>query len=141
MKKQKAMFTVDPNDYNGLLEIMKNYGDSEFPFSGKNEKGEETETHVCSDSITVITYQKNGWIRRNVYTNSDGDIISEELFDGKYEKPIGRPKADNPKGIKYSVRTDEETENKLLQYCEAEGITKGEAYRRGIELLLKQANM
>jgi hypothetical protein len=53
---------------------------------------------------------------------------------------MGRPKADKPKEIKYSIRTDEETENKLLRYCEAEGITKGEAYRRGIELLLKQAS-
>jgi hypothetical protein len=55
-------------------------------------------------------------------------------------KKMGRPKADKPKEIKYSIRTDEETENKLLRYCEAEGITKGEAYRRGIELLLKQAS-
>ena len=53
-------------------------------------------------------------------------------------KKMGRPKAETPKEIKYSIRTDEETESKLLRYCEEEGITKGEAYRRGIELLLKQ---
>nr|UVN00467.1 MAG: transcriptional regulator, RHH-like [Bacteriophage sp.]DAY52143.1 MAG TPA: Alginate and motility regulator [Caudoviricetes sp.] len=53
-------------------------------------------------------------------------------------KKMGRPKAEKPKEIKYSIRTDEETESKLLRYCEEEGITKGEAYRRGIELLLKQ---
>ncbi|WP_417342055.1 hypothetical protein [Evtepia gabavorous] len=84
MEKQRATFTLDPTDYNGLLGIMRDYGDSQFPFFGENEEGEDVEIHVCKDSITVVTYQKNGWVRRNVYTHSDGDITSEELFDGKY---------------------------------------------------------
>ncbi len=50
----------------------------------------------------------------------------------------GRPKADNPKAIQYSVRLDAETEEKLTLYCEEHGITKGEAIRRGIHLLLSQ---
>jgi hypothetical protein len=50
----------------------------------------------------------------------------------------GRPKADNPKGIRYSVRLDIETEKKLQQYCIEHGITKGEAIRRGIHLLLEK---
>lgn len=54
-------------------------------------------------------------------------------------KKMGRPKAEKPKAIKYSIRTDEETERRLEEYCTREDITKGEAYRRGIELLLKQA--
>lgn len=53
-------------------------------------------------------------------------------------KKMGRPKADKPKGIKYSVRTDAETERKIEAYCAAHGISKGEAYRKGIELLLEQ---
>jgi len=48
----------------------------------------------------------------------------------------GRPKADKPKDIRYSVRLDAETENRLQAYCEAHGITKGEAIRKGIYLLL-----
>lgn len=84
MGKQRATFSLDPMDYNGLLGIMKTYGDSQFPFFGENEEGEGVEIHVCTDSITVVTYQKNGWLRRNVYSHIDGDIISEELFDGKY---------------------------------------------------------
>lgn len=50
----------------------------------------------------------------------------------------GRPKADNPKDIRYSIRIDEETEKKLQDYCIQNGITKGEAIRRGIHLLLAQ---
>lgn len=53
-------------------------------------------------------------------------------------KKMGRPKAENPKEIKYSIRTDEATERRLKAYCEAMGISKGEAYRKGIELLLGQ---
>ena len=49
---------------------------------------------------------------------------------------VGRPKAENPKDIRYSVRLDDETEIKLQKYCEEHGITKGEAIRQGIHLLL-----
>ncbi len=52
--------------------------------------------------------------------------------------PVGRPKAENPKAIRYSIRIDDETEQKLHEYCKKHGITKGEAIRQGIHLLLKQ---
>lgn len=48
----------------------------------------------------------------------------------------GRPKAENPKNVKYSIRLDAETEKKLQEYCEEHKITKGEAIRKGIHLLL-----
>ena len=47
----------------------------------------------------------------------------------------GRPKAENPKDIKYSIRLDAETEAKLNTYCIKYGISKGEAIRQGIHLL------
>lgn len=50
----------------------------------------------------------------------------------------GRPKAENPKDIRYSIRLDAETESRLQEYCEKHGITKGEAIRQGIHLLLAQ---
>jgi len=49
---------------------------------------------------------------------------------------MGRPKAENPKTVNYSIRLDVETEEKLKQYCMENNITKGEAIRRGIHLLL-----
>lgn len=51
---------------------------------------------------------------------------------------IGRPKADNPKNIKFSIRLDAETEKALINYCKDYNITKGEAIRQGINLLLQQ---
>lgn len=50
----------------------------------------------------------------------------------------GRPKADNPKAIRYSIRLDAETEERLKKYCEVNGITRGEAVRRAIEMLLEK---
>lgn len=50
--------------------------------------------------------------------------------------PAGRPKSNNPKEIKYSIRLDADTENRLSKYCLAKGIKRGEAIRRAIELLL-----
>ncbi len=52
--------------------------------------------------------------------------------------PVGRPKADKPKDIRFSIRLDAETEEKLQTYCTKHGITKGEAIRQGIYLLLNQ---
>nr|DAT51049.1 MAG TPA: Alginate and motility regulator [Caudoviricetes sp.] len=48
----------------------------------------------------------------------------------------GRPKAENPKDVRFSVRLDTETDRKLQEYCLKNGITKGEAIRNGIQLLL-----
>ena len=48
----------------------------------------------------------------------------------------GRPKKDNPINIRYSVCLDAETEKKLQDYCKKNSITKGEAIRKGIHLLL-----
>lgn len=50
----------------------------------------------------------------------------------------GRPKVDNPINIRTSVRLDKETDDKLNQYCIEHGITKGEAIRKGVHLLLKE---
>lgn len=52
--------------------------------------------------------------------------------------PIGRPKAENPKDIKYSIRLDAETEKRLQIYCQKHGISKGEAIRKGVHLLLEE---
>ena len=52
--------------------------------------------------------------------------------------PVGRPKADNPKSSRFSIRLDVETENKLEEYCIFNDISKGEAIRQGIQLLLSQ---
>ena len=48
----------------------------------------------------------------------------------------GRPKAENPKANDVKVRLDDETTKKLDAYCTAHGITRAEAIRRGIHLLL-----
>ena len=50
----------------------------------------------------------------------------------------GRPKADKPKNINYSIRLDAETETALQDYCKEKQITKGEAIRRAIRKLLKR---
>jgi hypothetical protein len=50
----------------------------------------------------------------------------------------GRPKVDSPKDVKYSIRIDTETEKELQKYCSEHGISKGEAIRRGILLLLNK---
>lgn len=48
----------------------------------------------------------------------------------------GRPKVQKPKCVKYSIRLDKDMEDGLVNYCLRWGITKGEAIRRAIEMLI-----
>ncbi len=50
----------------------------------------------------------------------------------------GRPKSDNPKDIDVKVRFDNDLHSKLLEYCEKHGITRTEAIRQGVHLLLAE---
>ena len=49
----------------------------------------------------------------------------------------GRPKALKPKEVRFSIRLDSDTEAALLEYCRKYGLSKGEAIRKAIDLLLK----
>ncbi|MDE5983748.1 MAG: ribbon-helix-helix domain-containing protein [Eubacterium sp.] len=51
-------------------------------------------------------------------------------------KKMGRPKKDNPINIRTTVRLDAETDKQLTEYCIKNNITKGEAVRMGVHLLL-----
>lgn len=51
---------------------------------------------------------------------------------------IGRPFAEKPKDKRFSICMDLETEQMLNEYCERENVSKGEAVRRGLKLLLKK---
>lgn len=49
----------------------------------------------------------------------------------------GRPKAVNPLCVDVKVRLDAETNEKLLAYCKSHDVTRTEAIRQGIHLLLQ----
>lgn len=48
----------------------------------------------------------------------------------------GRPKIENPKKNDVKVRLDDETTKQLDDYCMEHKITRAEAIRKGIHLLL-----
>lgn len=48
----------------------------------------------------------------------------------------GRPKAENPKDINVKVRFDETLHSDLIEYCKKNNITRTEAIRQGVRLLL-----
>lgn len=73
----------NPSDPYQLCALMRDFGDSKFPFSGTNEDGEDIDLHISKDSIVCKTYQNNGWIRANYY-DEDG-ICIEEMFEGKWQ--------------------------------------------------------
>ena len=50
----------------------------------------------------------------------------------------GRPKSENPKDTAIRVRIDSETNKKILEYCKKHNITKVQAIRNGIDLILDE---
>lgn len=49
---------------------------------------------------------------------------------------MGRPKVENPVNKQLTIRLDGITEEKLNVYCKNHNISRGEAIRQGIHLLL-----
>ena len=50
----------------------------------------------------------------------------------------GRPKADNPKNISIKIRFDEEMNNTLNAYCAKHNVSRTEAIRQGLKMLLSK---
>ena len=79
-----ATIAFDSSDLEGMRKIMAQYGDTEFPFYGKNEDGESISISVFPDRIVTVTEQANGWVRKNTFY-SDGS--RDETFDGTWTEP------------------------------------------------------
>ena len=63
-----------------MITLMDTYGDSQYPYFGENENGETVSISIFPDQIVTLTYQSNGWHRKNVYWR---DGTREELFEGR----------------------------------------------------------
>lgn len=50
----------------------------------------------------------------------------------------GRPKTENPLTVEVKARIDTETNNRLNAYCKANGVTRTEVVRKGIEKVLDE---
>ena len=48
----------------------------------------------------------------------------------------GRPIVGGKKDIEVKIRFDKETHDKLLEYCNEHGMTRTEAIRNGVKLLV-----
>lgn len=84
MESQKLTFTVDPADQAGMIALMDKYGDSEMPYSGSDEEGNDTLISIFHNRITILTFQTNGWVRQNNYWR---DGVREELYKGRWDMP------------------------------------------------------
>lgn len=65
-------------------------------------------------------------------------IIGTQKVRCNMSPKTGRPKSEHPKNVDVKVRFDELTHEKLLAYCEEHNITRTEALRQGVQLLLTQ---
>lgn len=50
----------------------------------------------------------------------------------------GRPKAENPKIHSIKIRFDDKMNDALTAYCQKNNVTRAEAVRRGMDLLLTE---
>ncbi len=83
MKEENQAFDFDPSDYKAMLDLMDEKGDSDTLFLGSNENMEDTTISISRDKIVYVTFQNNGWVRKNVYWR---DGTTEEIFDGRWNQ-------------------------------------------------------
>ncbi len=77
---------------------------------------------------------KNRLIFWNPYSIIILRVLKSEVI--KVSPRTGRPKADNPKNVEVKVRFVECVNQQLLLYCRKHGITRAEAIRQAVDLLL-----
>ena len=82
MEEKALTFTVDPDDPAGMVALMDELGDSKTLYAGVNVHYEDVNISVFNDMIVVVTFQSNGWVRKNVYWR---DGTREELYEGKWK--------------------------------------------------------
>lgn len=82
MNKKELNFVFDPSDLGAMRKLMKEKGGGDTMFLGVNEEFEETEISIFNDKIVYVTYQRNGWVRKNTYWH---DGTREETFNGKWK--------------------------------------------------------
>lgn len=68
----------DPHDWKGMKELTERADEFDVPWDGINDEGERVMISINKDNITTETFQKNGWLRENVYWVDE--FIVEELF-------------------------------------------------------------
>lgn len=68
----------------GRKQLIRQHGDSDTMYSGKNEDGEDVTVSIDRTGIVLNTYQQNGWVRVNYY-DADG-FASGETFDGRWKE-------------------------------------------------------
>lgn len=82
MEKKKLTFTFDPTDLGAMCALMDEHGDSNTMYMGANTDLEETTISIFREKIVYVTYQHNGWVRKNIYWR---DGTREETFDGRWK--------------------------------------------------------
>ena len=81
-KERLNELAKDFNNRETRVLLMKEFSDSDEPYCGINEDGEDIMIYIYSDSITTKTNQSNGWVRVNYYDefgNQEG-----ETFEGRH---------------------------------------------------------
>lgn len=82
MEKKDLTFTFDPTDLDAMRGLMDEYGNSDTMFMGVNTELEDTTISIFPEKIVYVTYQRNGWTRKNIYWR---DGTREEMFDGRWK--------------------------------------------------------
>ena len=86
MEKKDLTFTFDPTDLGAMRALMDEHGNSNTMFVGVNTDFEQTTISISQEKIIYVTYQHNGWVRKNIYWR---DGTREETFDGRWKTLSG----------------------------------------------------
>ena len=101
VKNPNNEITIDFSNRSALLQVMNTYGNIGHDIFGMSSNRESMVISIHPDKIVANTYQRNGWVRQNVY-HRDGE--TEELFLEQWEPEVT-----------HSPDNDSEDENKAKE--------------------------
>lgn len=73
--------TKNFDDIENRRTLMREFGDYPEMLFGKNQNGEDTSISINPDNIVIVTYQNNGYIRKNFY--DAGGYMTGELYESE----------------------------------------------------------
>lgn len=63
----EVQIKFDSTNPEQLKKLMKEHGNSATMLLGTNSEGENVSISIFPDRIVLVTYQSNGWIRKNYF--------------------------------------------------------------------------
>lgn len=86
IKNETITISFDPGDWATMQKLCSEHEKYPCQLWGHTSNNEDCIIEICADHITTEVFQKNGWVRKNVFYPKENTV--EEIYQEKWrERP------------------------------------------------------